>query len=222
MNKQLSLPIECESVYSEANFVITSCNVSAFNWLKLWPYRNSNNFTCIIGNKSSGKTHLSHIWADDNKATYVHSSNFDIHDFCNMIIENNISKFVIDDFDCIADDILMFHLYNLVKNNGCFALMTSSVAPSLLNIQLPDTRSRLATIHTERITDPCDVIEMVISKMLQNRGITPKSNIITYIANHIERSYCAINTLMTLIEDRLPEYGKFSIDFIKNLTQKKT
>ncbi len=217
MPKQLLLPIKYECVYSEENFIVSECNSCAYGWLKFWPYHGANNFTCIVGDRSSGKTHLANIWANNNGAMLIPTKQFAFDEFYDIVVGSGLGMFVIDNIDEIADDIFLFCLYNLVKERNLYVLATASKEPHMWDIKLQDTVSRIATIHIERITNPCDAIESVVSKMLENNGIEACSNIVRYISNNIERSYEAINRLIIMINKFLPERKKFSMGFIKDI-----
>ena len=216
--KQPHLPMQYGGVYTEKNFIVNDCNKSAFDWLKIWPYNNSNNFTCIVGDRYSGKTHLANIWANDNCATTMSKSDvLDFEKFCTTVDECSISNFFIDDFCDIVDDILLYHIFNFITERRCHLLVTAVVPPSNWDIRLDDTVSRLSTIHVERIGNPSDQFEVILRQVLNNYGIATKDYHICRIANSIERSYGAINKFLSLAVEHIDEYGRFSgrlIDYV--------
>lgn len=217
--KQLPLPLSWAFPKNIKDFVVSDCNRYAFNWLEKWPFAIQSNVACLVGEKGAGKTHLAHIWAERVGAIFIKSS-----EIFNVISDQpteqiNNKFFVLDDADEINDDMCLFYLYNLIKEASAFLLLTAKALPNAWDLKYDDIRSRLATVDILRIEKPNDtVVRVIISKMLQQRGLTCSDEIITFIANRIERSYAAISYWVNKIDAlHISRNHKLSVHSIKTL-----
>ena len=218
-SKQLSLPISWAFSRNISDFVVSDCNRYAFEWLEKWPFKIQDNFVCLIGGNGAGKTHLAHIWADRLGAEMVRS--FDIlnkwYDIAS--VENHQKYFVLDDADELEEDILLFYIYNTIKEKNAYLLMTAKQYPNKWNLKFEDIKSRLSTISIIKIQKPNETaMYSIIEKMLLQRGIQVKLNVIEYMTNRIERSYESINYWINQIDSKLiNRKSKLSIQFVKEI-----
>ena len=218
--KQLSLPITWAFSKKRKDFVVSDCNRYAFEWLEKWPFKIKDNFVCMVGEKGSGKTHLSRIWAERLGADIINANNDVFNKWYNIISSENTQKyFVLDDADLIKDDILLFYIYNTIKEKNAYLLMTSVDFPNKWDLKFNDIKSRLSTLNIIRIQKPNEpVIISIIEKMLLQRGIIAKENVIEYIANRIERSYESINYWVNRLDSLLiDKKSGLSIKIVKEI-----
>lgn len=218
--KQLSLPITWAFSKKRKDFVVSDCNRYAFEWLEKWPFKIKDNFVCMVGEKGSGKTHLSRIWAERLGADIINANNDVFNKWYNIISSENTQKyFVLDDADLIKDDILLFYIYNTIKEKNAYLLMTSVDFPNKWDLKFNDIKSRLSTLNIIRIQKPNElVIISIIEKMLLQRGIIAKENVIEYIANRIERSYESMNYWINRLDSLLiDKKSGLSIKIVKEI-----
>lgn len=218
--KQLSLPITWAFSKKRKDFVVSDCNRYAFEWLEKWPFKIKDNFVCMVGEKGSGKTHLSRIWAERLGADIINANNDVFNKWYNIISSENTQKyFVLDDADLIKDDILLFYIYNTIKEKNAYLLMTSVDFPNKWDLKFNDIKSRLSTLNIIRIQKPNElVIISIIEKMLLQRGIIAKENVIEYIANRIERSYESMNYWVNRLDSLLiDKKSGLSIKIVKEI-----
>lgn len=217
--RQLTLPISWSFSCRATDFVVSDCNRYAFEWLSQWPFKIKENFVCLVGEKGSGKTHLSKIWASRFSAEFINGTNEIFNKWLELSSENyNQKYFVLDGADKIEDDILLFYIYNTVKEKNAYLLLTSETAPSKWDIKLPDVRSRISTLNIINIQKPDDAaICSIIEKMLLQRGILSKENVVSYIANSIERSYESINYWVNRIDKNIDKNTKLSLQVVKEI-----
>ena len=218
---QLTLPISTAFSSKKSDFVVSSCNEYAFDWLEKWPQKIEENFVCLVGEASSGKTHLSKLWATQHSADFL-TADSDIFSKWISIAsgESEQKHFVLDDADLIEDDILLFYIYNTIKEKNAYLLLTAKKNPCEWALSLPDVQSRISTISILSINRPNEDAEIfIIEKMLLQRGILAKENVVEYIANTIERTYEAMNYWINKI-DRSTEKGqKVSMQSVKKIIQ---
>jgi chromosomal replication initiation ATPase DnaA len=152
------------------------------------------NFVCLVGESGSGKTHLANIWATRLNADIMKSS-ADVFNKWYEISSATVTQkyFVLDDADQINDDILLYYIYNTIKEKNAYILMTAKNPPVKWQIKLPDIRSRIATINVIDIQKPDeDEMRLIFEKMLEQRGIKAWHEVINYVCNRIDRSYSSM------------------------------
>ena len=219
-----------QNFLGEEDFMVTTCNQNAYMAVKMWP--DWQHFSLnIYGPKSSGKSHLAHIWISTIQNTLPRPIQIPIlpsHSI-NMKNVNKITNehqyLVIEDLDSNINEEAFFHLYNNYNVPNRFILFTSELPPSKLALKLPDLRSRLNIIPTIEILQPNDeMLIALIAKQFNDRQIIITQEILDYILNHSERSFDFITKLIAEIDEISWTYGRaVSIPIIKealqNLTQ---
>ncbi len=218
--RQLTLPIIWGLSYSPEEYVVSECNRYAFDWLEKWPFRIRENFACIVGDSGSGKSHLAGIWAKRVGAKTFNARSGIFEQWFDMSSDVTNKYFVIDDADTIEDDVLLFYIYNTIKEHDAYLLLTAKNPPIRWNINLADVRSRLLTINVVHIQKPDETaIIGIIKQMLKQRGIEVQDNIVFYIANNVERSYASINYWINEIDLRLPSNKKLTMNIVKPIIE---
>ncbi|MDR1488811.1 MAG: hypothetical protein LBI26_03680 [Holosporales bacterium] len=214
--KQNTLPMSWSLSYKLDEFVVTKCNRYAFEWLSKWPLKINENFACIIGESGSGKTNLAWIWAKRMDATFLTANS--ISDTWFEISPEKNKYFVLDDIDEVDDDILLFFIYNSIKENNAYLLLTAKNPPIKWNIKLVDLKSRIFTISMLNIQRPNEeAILGIIRQILKQRGLRISDSAIGYIINNMERSYEAIMHLMSKIEENLDRKNEITLNFVKKI-----
>ena len=219
-----------QNFLGEEDFMVTTCNQNAYMAVKMWPEWQHFSLN-IFGPKSSGKSHLAHIWISTIQNNLPRPIQIPIlSSHCiNMKNVNKITNehqyLVIEDLDSNINEEAFFHLYNNYNVPGRFILFTSELPPSKLALKLPDLRSRLNIIPTVEIMQPNDeMLIALIAKQFNDRQIIITQEILDYILNHSERSFDFITKLIAEIDEISWTYGRaVSIPIIKealqNLTQ---
>src|SRR3546814_122817 len=82
----------------------------------------------------------------------------------------------------------LFHLLNLVKEEGASLPLTARQAPARLAIRLPDLASRLKALPHAELGPPDDALFAgVLVKLFDDRQLRVAEPLITYLAARIER-----------------------------------
>lgn len=214
--KQLTLPVPWSLSYKPEEYVVSDCNSYAFDWLEKWPFRIHENFACIVGGKGSGKSHLAGIWAKRVGADVFGAKSGVFEKWFDMSSNVKSKYFVLDDADMIEDDVLLFYIYNTIKEHNAYLLLTAKNPPIRWNIQLSDVRSRLLTINVLNIHKPDDIaIFGIVRQMLKQRGLDPQDSVVSYIVNNVERSYESINYWIDRIDSMVNKNSKLSLGLVK-------
>ena len=227
---QYMLKFSHPNFLGEEDFMITPCNQNAYMAIKMWP--NWQYFSLnIYGPKSSGKSHLAHIWINTIQSSLPRPIQIPIlsaHaiDMKNLNkITNEYPYLVVEDLDSNINEEAFFHLYNNYNNSERFILFTSELPPSKLGLRLPDLRSRLNIIPTVEILQPDDdMLIALIAKLFNDRQIIINQEILDYILKYSERSFDFVSKLVAEVDEISWIYGRaVSIpivkEAIKNLTQ---
>ena len=214
--KQLPLPISWAFSKNVNDFVVDECNSTAFMLLEQWPLKIRTNFVCLVGETGSGKTHLAHVWADRLGAKFLTSANIE-----DMLLSETVTHpyYVLDNADNISDDILLFNIYNKIKEMDAYMLMTAQRYPAKWDTKYNDVKSRLKTIDIITIKKPNEVaINKILDQMLLQRGIICTSDVITYITNRIERTYESMIYWVNRIDEfRQTMHGKMTLKAVREV-----
>jgi chromosomal replication initiation ATPase DnaA len=201
---QAPLPVVWSLPYRQGEFVVTDCNSYAFEWLEKWPFKIHENFACLVGEKSSGKTNLAMIWAKRADAHVFNAKDKLFERWLGILSDSNEKYFVLDDADEIDDDILLFYIYNSVKEKSAYMLFTAKTPPIKWDLKIADIRSRMLTISVLNIQKPNDeAAEKIIKQMLRMRGIDAPTCVVEYIMVRSERTYESINSWINKIDSQL-------------------
>ncbi|CBI76385.1 conserved protein of unknown function [Bartonella clarridgeiae 73] len=207
MNKremQLPLDFSYKSIFQFDDLVVTDSNRMAFQLINHWP-----NWVppiaILIGDKGSGKTHFSSVWAQKANALNIFYDEID-----QFIVEASSGKpFLIENIDSgEIDEIGLFHLINIIKQanlhvNHATLLMTARTLPSAWNLKLNDLKSRLNSVMLVALEQPDDELLTAIAfKLFSDRQITVHSDIIYYLINRCERSLFSLKCIIDSV-DRL-------------------
>ena len=215
--RQLPLPLSWSFSKDVKDFIVSDCNRYAFEWLEKWPLKIHSQIVCLVGETGAGKTHLAHIWADKMEAKWFRNVDIGYETISNEFEQISNKFFVLDDADEVTDEFLLFYLFNVIKSSEAYLLLTAKSYPNTWKFSLEDIRSRLATVDIVQINKPNDAtISLIISKMLFQRGLMASDDVITFIANRIERSYSSISYWLNRIDTSLID-RKLSIHSIKSL-----
>ncbi|MCM1001776.1 DnaA ATPase domain-containing protein [Wolbachia pipientis] len=189
---QLNLFNNNQADYSRQNFIILDENKHVYHSVI-----DDLSWKCLIlfGPKSSGKTHLAHIWQSMNDAIFINVNNF--------ISEIRYSNaFILEDIQNVQDEAMLLHCYNYMKENNKRLLITSSTSPNKLNFKLKDLSSRiLSTISVKIPSASGELLRIMLMKRFSDKQLKIDLKVIDYILARVERSFYSINEIIEKIDD---------------------
>lgn len=209
---QLNLFNNNQADYSRQNYIILDENKHIYNsviedlsWKSL----------ILFGPKSSGKTHLAHIWQSINDAIFINVNNF--------VSEIRYSDaFILEDVQNIKDEEMLLHCYNYMKENDKKLLITSSISPKKLNFKLRDLSSRiLSTISVKILPASEELLRIMLIKRFSDKQLKIDLKVINYILARIERSFYSIDKIIEKIDNESIG-SNVTVPFISTLFKKET
>jgi len=213
--KQLPLDFAFRTAQGRQDFLVSAANTDAVAWLDKWPDW-AGPFMLLSGPKGCGKTHLTHVWGARSQAVRIACDDLqkiDISDL-NTLTQNNV---ILEDVVKGIEESKLFHLYNLINENGKFLLMTSRFNIPEWEIKLPDLLSRLGTVQIARIGEPDDVLfASILLKLFSDKQIQVTPDVVQYLVTRLERSFAAaLKTVAALDNLSLAEKRKITIPLVK-------
>ena len=218
MAQQLILNLPVRTSLDRGDFFVSEVNQLALARLEetaTWP----NGKMVLVGPESAGKTHLAHIWAEQEGAHLVQPPDLERLDIGS--IEESVA---LDDADRIegSAERALLHLHNQVAASGHCLLLTARRAPRYWKVGLPDLRSRMEATDVVRIDAPDEaLLAAVLMKLFADRqnAVTPSA--ISWLTRHMDRSFAEAQRIVAAIDARaLAERRKVTRDLAAEVLDK--
>ena len=195
--------------FTDDDFYVSKSNEHIFLLLNKWP-KWEKNFLNIIGEKFSGKTHLSNIFIKKFKGIKLDSSSLKNDDLIKIKIHENI---ILEDLDENVDEKLLYSLLNIIDLDNKYIIVTSNIPIVDIKFSLNDLKSRTKNFLLQNIEKPDDnLVFALILKNLSDRQISIDKKLIDFIIKRIHRSYSKIFDFIYKV-DELSLKKKKPIDF---------
>ena len=206
---QTIIKFDYDKSFKKTDFILSKSNKHIYNFLDSWP-KWEKNFINIIGQRSSGKTHLINIFIEKYKGKRIDAQSLNEVDLKKIEIHENI---ILEDLTSNINENLLYSLLNNIELNNKYIIITSLNPIVHIDFKLTDLKSRLKSFLLFNIEHPDDeLIFGIILKNLSDRQISLDKKLIDYIVKRIERSYSKIHNFIYKI-DQLSLKKKKSIDF---------
>ena len=201
--------------FTDDDFYVSKSNEHIFLLLNKWP-KWEKNFLNIVGEKFSGKTHLSNIFIKKFKGLKLDSRSLKNDDLLKIKIHENI---VLEDLDENIDEKLLYTLLNIVDLDNKYIIVTSSIPIVDIKFSLTDLKSRTTNFLLQNIEKPDDeLIFALILKNLSDRQISLDKKLINYIIKRIDRSYSKIFDFIYKVDElSLKKKKPIDIKIIKEI-----
>jgi chromosomal replication initiation ATPase DnaA len=184
--RQLALALPHSQSYAREDFLSGPSNAVALALVDGWPDWPAR-AVALVGPEGSGKSHLADVWAAQAGARCILGS---------ALRETNLpgalatGAVVIEDVaENGIDERALFHLLNLAREEGAYALLTMRSSPAGWNLALRDLASRLRALPVVTLAPPDDaLLRALLVKLFADRQIVVEESLITYLVTRIERS----------------------------------
>ena len=191
------------------DFFVSKSNYFAFQLIEKWP-KWEKNILNIYGEKFSGKSHLANIFCNKNKCIKITEEQLNDEILKKLKLHENI---VLDNFDNLTEERLLYSLFNLVDHDNKYLLINSIKPINEINFNLNDLKSRSKNCLFAKIDKPDDELMFaLILKNFSDRQIEIDKKFINFIIKRIDRSYGKISDFIYKI-DELSLKNKKPIDF---------
>ncbi|MGJ8611002.1 MAG: HdaA/DnaA family protein [Octadecabacter sp.] len=217
MNRQLAFDLPPNVRLEAQDFFVTSANEQAYAMVcapHSWP----DGKLALAGPVGCGKTHLARVFAAQSGATVLAASQID------ATAPLPDTALVVEDGDTLpqACEEWLFHAHNHLRAVGLPILVTGKTAPARWDITLPDLASRMSATTTITIDDPDDaLLSVVLLKLFSDRQLAPTPNAITYLLNHLPRSFDAIARIVDALDRAaLAEHKPLKRTFVRTVLEK--
>lgn len=218
MARQLTFDLATRPSLGRGDFFVSAANHLAVLRLDT-PETWANGKLVLTGPKGAGKTHLAHVWAEQESAELVTGAELDRLD-----IGAITSSVVVDDADVLTPDgeTALFHVHNHLAAHGHALLLTAQRAPSRWTTTLPDLRSRMEAAEVLSIDAPDDaLLSAVLMKLFSDRQIDVTPSTIAWLTTHMDRSFDEAQRIVALLDARaLAEHRKVTRDFAQQVLDK--
>jgi chromosomal replication initiation ATPase DnaA len=187
--RQLPLDLPVETRLEVEDFVISSSNEVAYQWIGRWPDW-PDRVLLLTGPEASGKSHLAAVWAAKSRAWIENASDLMLDQVPHLVSSGAL---VIEDCDrSMLDEHAMFHLINAARERGTYLLLTARTRPNQWGLRTQDLISRLRLAPEVKIDGPDDaLLNAVLFKLFIDRQLVIDTAMITFIQSRIERSIAA-------------------------------
>lgn len=193
---QLLLDLAQRPALGAEDFLISSANRAAASAIDQWPHWPQASML-VVAPPRAGKTHLGNVWRLKSGATRLSAG---------ALREDDIAfsggALLVEDLHAgIANERVLFHLLNLVRERKLSMLLTSRIPAGELKVELPDLRSRLRALPIVAIANPDEaLLKAVLVKQFADRQLTVEPHVVNHIALHMEQSMQAAATIVAEID----------------------
>lgn len=218
MVQQLILDLPVRTSLDRGDFFVSEVNQLALARLEE-PTTWLNGKLVLVGPEGAGKTHLAHIWVEQEGAHLIQPPDLERLDIGS--IEESVA---LDDADRIegSAERTLLHLHNQVAASGHCLLLTARRAPRYWKVGLPDLRSRMEATDVVRIDAPDEaLLAAVLMKLFADRqnAVTPSA--ISWLTRHMDRSFAEAQRIVAAIDARaLAERRKVTRDLAAEVLDK--
>jgi chromosomal replication initiation ATPase DnaA len=196
--RQLVLALDHAESYAREDFLSGPANEAALRLIDCWPDWPAN-AVALIGPEGSGKTHLATIWATAAGARVISAR---------ALAEGSLrpalatGALVIEDATATADEVALFHLINLAREEKAYLLFTARRPPTAWPAAIADVVSRLRAMPVVTLQAPDDVmLRAVIVKLAADRQLALDDSVVSYLSTRIERSFAAVRAAVIALDN---------------------
>jgi chromosomal replication initiation ATPase DnaA len=204
--RQLAFPLPHAESLTRDNFLEGPANAAGLALIDGWPEWPSRTMM-LVGPEGSGKSHLAAIWAEQAgaRSTTAHALTA-----ANVPAALATGALVVEDLnDAAFDERALFHLLNLAREDQAYLLITARMAPSVLQIELNDLRSRLRALPVVSLQSPDDqLFRALIVKFCADRQLAVDEAVVGYLATRLERSYAAARQTVAQLDAEALRLGR--------------
>ena len=195
--RQLVLSFEPGANFARDDFLEGPSNAMALRLVERWPDWPAR-VVAIVGPEGSGKSHLADIWAIRTGARRLSARALDQTAVPGALATGALA---LENVAEPLDEVALFHLLNLAKEDEATVLLTAREPPAQWAIRLPDLVSRLRALTVVELAAPDDaLLRAVLVKLFVDRQLAVDESLISYLVARIERSFAAARAAVAALD----------------------
>ncbi len=196
--QQMPLDLAHRPAQGAEDFFLSQSNEMAVRLIDDWPYW-AKYGQLLVGPVASGKSHLVNVWHLRADALIVKARNLAKDTLKEVSYRQPLC---VEDIDRgLQSEETLFHLLNMVNEQGGQVLLTSRCNVASLDLKLQDLRSRLLALPSVSLEAPDDhLLKAVMIKQFADRQIEVGPQIIEYLFKRMERSMQAVSSMVDLLD----------------------
>ena len=161
----------------------------------------------LSGPSGAGKTHLALAWAMETGARQV--SALAAPEDAAAIFTEAQGRLVIDDADQERDETMLWRVLDLTRSQRGAVLLVGTAAPSAWAVQLPDLRSRLASLPLAKLGEPDEALmDVVLRRICREQFIQLSDDAARYLVRRLPRTFAAARQWASALDQELVRGAK--------------
>jgi chromosomal replication initiation ATPase DnaA len=184
---QLVLSLGHAESFAREDFMVGPPNAAALALIDSWPDW-PDGVVAMVGPEGSGKSHLASIWGEKAGARFLSGRVLGNVDLPAAL---STGALVVEDIaPSRIDEVALFHLLNLAREERTHLLLTARSQPTSWSLTLPDLASRLRALPVVRLAAPDEaLLRALILKLAVDRQLDLDEALLSYLASRVERSF---------------------------------
>lgn len=196
--EQLPLDLGHRPAQGREDFLVAPNNQDAVAWIDRWPDWPAPALI-LYGPVASGKSHLAAVWGERAGAALIPTAR--LAELEADMLARTAQHLVIDNVDLWLGDraaeTTLFHLYNLMREERRYLLLTMNNPPARIDFAIPDLASRLRAAPAAAIQPPDDtLLAALLVKLFADRQLQIGRDVLAYLLPRMERSFAAAHELV--------------------------
>jgi chromosomal replication initiation ATPase DnaA len=196
--RQLALSLEHTESFAREDFLSGPSNAAALALVETWPDWPAR-AVVLAGPAGSGKSHLASIWAVGAGVRFLLAA---------ALVEMRLpaalatGALVVEDLaPGTFDERALFHLINMVREEGAYLLLTAASPPAGWPLEIPDLASRLKALPVVMLAPPDDaLLRAVLVKLFADRQLAVDEALVSFLAMRIERTFQAARAVVAKLD----------------------
>lgn len=199
-SRQLPLDLPHADSRTRDDFLPGPANEAALTLIEAWPDWPARALA-LVGPDGSGKSHLAAIFAQASGAPVVPAAGLEAEALPGLLAGGAL---VVEDLgEGEVPEAALFHLLNLVGEQGASLLVTARRPPAALAATLAtrDLASRLRALPTVTLGAPDGkMLAAVALKLFADRQIVPDEALLNYLLPRVERSIAGLRDIVAELD----------------------
>lgn len=190
-NEQLTFDLPVKTALGREDFFVSPSNALAVAAIEGWQNWPSGKLV-LSGPAGAGKSHLAHVWAGLAGGQIIPATA--LHE--DLLEDLAQGPVCVEDVHLIAGKTgaqrALFHLHNLLAEQGQSFLATGQGPPAAWDLELKDIASRLQAANMVQIDQPDDrLLAAVLIKLFEDRQVLVRPDVIPWLMLRMDRSMAA-------------------------------